>query len=99
MDVSTTTDDFHKIHFDFDEQLSKAKDFINSTIQIITTRPKWLRTKPVPKMYIYTNTEEALDYIDDCSKFYFPFGFLFMMLCYWTSYLYLIQDKLEMDTF
>ena len=100
MDVSTTTDDFHKpCCFDCQEQLDQTKIMLNSWFQILTTRPKWMKIKPVPKMYIYTNTEEALDYIDDCSKVYFPLAFLLLMLVYWTSYLFVIQDKLEMDTF
>ena len=28
--------------------------------------------KPLSQQYIYTNTEEALDYMDDCAKFIFP---------------------------
>ena len=99
MDVSTTTDDFHRYHFNLNEHLRKAKSLVNTWMKFLTTRPKWLKLKPVPKMYIYTNTEDALDYIDDCAKLYFPVGFLSMMFLYWTSYLYLIQDKLEMDTF
>ena len=55
--------------------------------------------KPLSQQYIYTNTEEALDYMDDCAKFIFPMVFVFMMLIYWTCYLYIIEDKLEMDTF
>ena len=55
--------------------------------------------KPLSQQYIYTNTEEALDYMDDCAKFIFPMVFVSMMLIYWTCYLYIIEDKLEMDTF
>ena len=58
-----------------------------------------MKMKPLSQQYIYTNTEEALDYMDDCAKLGFPMFFVFMMLIYWTSYLYIIEDKLEMDTF
>ena len=99
MDVSTATEDFHRFHFDLKEELDNLKIFMISVLKMMTTRPSWLKIKPVPEMYIYKNTEEALDYIDDCSKFYFPLGFLIMMILYWTCYLFIIQDKLEMDTF
>ena len=63
MDVSTTTDDFHRPCFDFQKHLDQGKIMLNFWFQILTTRPKWLKIKPVSKMYIYTNTEEALDYV------------------------------------
>ena len=101
MDASTTTDDFYRRQaaFDLKVELAKVKDQILVGWEVVKTQMFKLKIKPVEKMYIYTNTEEALDYIDDCSKFYFPAAFLFMMAVYWTSYLYIIQDKLEMDSF
>ena len=54
----------------------------------------WFKIKPVPEMYIYTNTEDALDSIDEYARKCFPACFLFMMLLYWTSYLYLFEDEI-----
>ena len=51
-----------------------------------------LRLKPVPEMYIYSNTEEACDYIDRRARIYFPAAFIFMMSVYWTTYLYMYED-------
>ena len=101
MDASTTTDDFYRRAkvFDFKEEMDKLKDQLLSAWESLKSALSKLKIKPVEQMYIYTNTEEALDYIDDCSKFYFPAAYLFMMVVYWTSYLYIIQDKLEMDSF
>jgi len=53
--------------------------------------------KPIQEMYVYTNTEEALDMIDDGSKKYFPIFFFFMMSIYWTVYLFLIEDEIPME--
>ena len=101
MDASTTTDDFYKRArvFDLNEEMNKVKDQLLSAWEHCKGNLAKLKIKPVEQMYIYTNTEEALDYIDDCSKFYFPAAYMVMMTVYWTCYLYIIQDKLEMDTF
>ena len=85
--------------FDFNEEMNKVKDQLLSAWEHCKGNLAKLKIKPVEQMYIYTNTEEALDYIDDCSKFYFPAAYMVMMTVYWTCYLYIIQDKLEMDTF
>ena len=45
-------------------------------------------------MYIYTHTDEALDLIDEESKKYFPLVFLSMMIVYWTTYLYVMEDEI-----
>lgn len=103
MDASTTTEDFRgrgKLSFNVNEELARFKLLAVTAWKFVKTKPrKWLEGKPLNQRYIYTNTEEALDYIDDYAKFCFPMGFMFMMLIYWTCYLYVIQDKLEMDTF
>ena len=101
MDASTTTEDFkrHKMSLDLDEAMDKLRNVLFEGWQMLKNKPKWLRIKSFEEMYIYKNTEEALDYLDDCAKFMFPMGFLLMMLIYWISYLYIIEDKLEMDSF
>ena len=101
MDASTFTDDLYKPRkcFDIKEEWSKIRLFASSAYQYLTTRPKWMRMKPVEEMELYKNTEDALDDIDEYSRSYFPMIFMCMMCVYWTSYLYLIDDKLEMDTF
>ena len=53
-----------------------------------------LNLKPVNEMYIYTHTDEALDLIDEESKKYFPLVFLSMMIVYWTTYLYVMEDEI-----
>jgi len=52
------------------------------------------KMKPITEMYVYTNTEEALDMIDEESKKYFPMVFAVMMAIYWTTYLYLLEDEI-----
>ena len=54
---------------------------------------KKLKLKPVPEMYIYSNTDEACEYIDEKSRKYFPSAFIFMMSVYWIHYLYVYQDE------
>ena len=97
MDASTTTEDFRRRKISFD--WSKTRSLIRTILKYLTTKPSWMKMKPLTQLYIYTNTEEALDYVDDCAKFGFPMFFVFMMFIYWTSYLYIIEDRLEMDTF
>lgn len=102
MDASTTTEDFRrgKLSFNVIEEMARLKHLAITTWTFLKEKPRQLlEGKPLKQRYIYTNTEEALDYIDDYAKFCFPLGFMLMMLIYWTSYLYIIQDKLEMDTF
>ena len=53
-----------------------------------------IKIKPFTEMYVYTNTEEALDMIDEESKKYFPMVFAVMMVVYWTTYLYVLEDKI-----
>ncbi len=101
MDASTTMEDFYSrktFNILMQDQIAALKSFGQRMWTLASTRPEWTK-RSVTQMYIYTNTEEALDYIDDCAKFYFPMAFITMMLIYWTSYLYIIEDKLEMDTF
>ena len=52
-----------------------------------------LRMKPVPEMYIYSNTDDACEYIDSKSRIYFPSAFIFVMSVYWVHYLYIYQDE------
>jgi uncharacterized membrane protein len=104
MDASTATDDFYKQTimkppFDWHEKAAKCQSCFIHVFQLLTTRPNWLRFKPVVEMYMYKNTEECLDDIDDYCKMYFPLGFLVMMAIYWTLYLYIIEDVLVMDSF
>ena len=54
----------------------------------------YFNIKPVTEMYVYKNTDEALDRIDEESKKYFPLVFAFMMGIYWTTYLYLLEDEI-----
>ena len=51
-----------------------------------------LRLKPVPEMYIYSNTEEACEYIDKKARICFPTAFICIMSAYWIHYLYIYQD-------
>ncbi len=50
---------------------------------------------PVPEMFIYKDTEEACELIDSYSRSLFPLAFLFLMVIYWTTYLYLMEDILH----
>ena len=52
-----------------------------------------MKLKPVPQMYIYSNTDEACEYIDKRSRVFFPSAFIFMMSVYWIHYLYVYQDE------
>jgi hypothetical protein len=54
----------------------------------------YFNIKPVTEMYVYKNTDEALDRIDEESKKYFPLVFACMMAIYWTTYLYLLEDEI-----
>ena len=54
----------------------------------------YFNIKPVTEMYVYKNTEEVLDKIDEESKKYFPLVFGCMMAVYWTTYLYLLEDEI-----
>ena len=57
----------------------------------------YFNVKPVTEMYVYKNTEEVLDRIDEESKKYFPLVFGCMMAVYWTTYLYLLEDEILQD--
>ena len=64
--------------------LGKCADYLKS----------YFNVKPVTEMYVYKNTEEVLDRIDEESKKYFPLVFGCMMVVYWTTYLYLLEDEI-----
>merc|ERR1719225_2034608 len=70
MDASTTTEDFRRRGISFD--WSKIRSFFNTILQYFKSKPNWMKMKPINQLYIYTNTDEALDYIDDCAKYTFP---------------------------
>lgn len=55
------------------------------------------RFKPFKESYFYTNTEEALDMIDEESKKYFPMVFFSMMVVYWTVYLFFLVDEIPAE--
>ena len=52
-----------------------------------------LRLKPIPEMYIYSNTDDACEYIDAKARICFPSAFIFIMSAYWIHYLYIYQDE------
>ncbi len=108
MDASTTTEDFYairnrkkseKFQFQPAKTWTQLLEFFSRSWRSLSSWAAKLKIKPVEEMYIFTNTEEALDYIDERSRIAFPGFFIFMMFCYWTSYLYIIEDKLISDTF
>ena len=59
----------------------------------LTQKMSKMKLKPVPQMYIYSNTDEACEYIDKRSRVFFPSAFIFMMSIYWVHYLYVYQDE------
>ena len=59
----------------------------------LTQKMNKMKLKPVPQMYIYSNTDEACEYIDKRSRVFFPSAFIFMMSIYWVHYLYVYQDE------
>lgn len=53
----------------------------------------FLTMKPIHQMMIYHSTEEALEWIDAKSRIFFPTVFMLLMLVYWSTYLYIMDDK------
>ncbi|TRY74627.1 hypothetical protein TCAL_06418 [Tigriopus californicus] len=59
----------------------------------VTRLISFLTMKPIHQMMIYHSTEEALEWIDAKSRIFFPTVFGFLMLVYWSTYLYIMDDK------
>lgn len=71
--------------------LEKMEDFF---MMVATRIVSFVFVKPVHQMYIYNETEDALETIDSISRKYFPTAFLLMMVIYWTTYLYIMPDEI-----
>ena len=68
------------------------KQHVENCYTGLSSKIEKLKLKPVPQMYIYSNTDEACEYIDKRSRVFFPSAFIFMMSVYWIHYLYVYQD-------
>ena len=84
-----------KVHFDnlYKKLPERYKLSFENCCNGLSLQMHKLRLKPVPEMYIYSNTDDACEYIDRCSRIYFPSTFMFIMLIYWTTYLYIYEDE------
>jgi len=66
---------------------------VTATTHVIS----FFTVRPVTQMLIYKDTEEALELIDSYSRIYFPGVFGFIMLIYWSLYLYILEDESPLD--
>ena len=65
------------------------RNFVRLTSNCISK----LTPRPIPDLSIYKDTDDALETIDAYSRLYFPVTFSFVMLVYWTAYLYIMPDE------
>ena len=76
------------------KRLLKMQD---SLLYFTTRLISFLTLKPVHQLSLYKETDIVLETIDSTSRTVFPTAFLFTMLVYWTTYLYIMPDEILLD--
>ena len=69
----------------------------DTVLRIMTRIVSFFTTRPVHQLAIYRETDDVLETIDSTSRKGFPAAFLFTMLVYWTTYLYIMPDEVMVD--